>query len=369
MDDINHEILKFVKSKVDKIHYLMAFRYFRYLRPCGEEINQLSIPELERLDKTLLVYLFSYMTVDTINKLLAFTNETDKTSNYYLVHYYQRNTPLEFIELAVAKYNENVELNWSEISHQNTLTPQFIEKNKDTLNWYALSEYVINLPLDLFLEHIDTTTEEDVHYKWENISNYNCTLTADFVETHRTLINWEKLCKNPYITFTDEWWLKNINTCKYFIFYRNLFHKKTRFSKITRFLEICIKLTFNLLIADSVKSMTKVQKFDYFLQNILRSLYFATSDSKSLMIKTVHNFLKFAIIDQNHNMNYLLKYDYKHGSAFGAGSAKRGSSKTMKNVKKNAKRHLKNLKSFNLGKELTIDLILQFKWIDAFNHF
>ena len=341
MDDINYEIVKLL-SKVDKIHYLISFRYMRYLDLCGKEINRLNDIELEYLDRSILIYLFSYMTLDTINKLLM-----------------GKNIPLNFIELVINKYGKDDDLDWSAISRQKTLTPKIIGKYTKNLNWYALTKAVNNVPLDLFLEHIKISNGVYQFIKWNNVSKYNSTLTMLFVEKHQDLINWEYLCQNPFLNFPNKWWLKNIHLCKYFIFFK----EKTS----TKFLISCIKLTFNDLMIDSIRAMTKVQKYDYFLQNTLRHFYFITSKKSSGFIKIIHEFIEFAIIKQLH------EYDDENDEK----------------LRKQAYRHLKKLHTLNFCKQLLIkdgpitktqivyistselvDLILQFKRTEKDrNHF
>jgi hypothetical protein len=229
MDDINLEIVKLIENPVDKIHYLMAFRDIRYLEWCGDILNyachnkNIDWFDYVRLDGPIFIYLFSYMNVNTINILL--------TKRVWYDHRWlsdgSGNMPLEFIKLAVKKYDK--ELCWKSISAQPNLSNRFIRIHSHKLSWLELTRYTPNLSLSLFERHIRNsstanaicgcTSEIQKKWEWNSLVKHNNNLTTAFIEKYNEHVNWNELYQNERTNFPNKW---RLHKCKYFILLRPL---------------------------------------------------------------------------------------------------------------------------------------------------
>lgn len=235
MDDAIFHISSFLSGR-DKIHFLLAVRP-NCLRWAAVDINNLTYYNFCHIDRNLFERLFKYMTPETVGKAL----HSYDASNYN----YPRNLPLPFIQRVVEKFELELKLNtidgldWSNISQQITLSKNFIRKYSEKLNWYSASKFA---PPHLFLKHVSSLRcAREIRRKWEILSEHN-TLTPRFVNRHRNTINWASLCENITFKASRTWWRNHLKMCKYFIFNSNAFaHDQL-------FLEECVRTQFDSLL-------------------------------------------------------------------------------------------------------------------------
>jgi hypothetical protein len=92
-------------------------------------------------------------------------------------------------------------VNWYWISEYQKLSEEFIERNKDLVNWRLISEY--QKPSEEFIERNKDLVD------WINISVYQ-NLSEEFIEQNKDLVNWR--CISEYQKLSEEFRLKhNLN--------------------------------------------------------------------------------------------------------------------------------------------------------------
>jgi len=86
-------------------------------------------------------------------------------------------------------------------SYQEPLSEEFIERNKDLVDWWYISTYQ-----KLSEEFIERNSDL---VNWEYISRYQ-KLSEEFIERNKDLVNWWYICENQ--TLSEEFRLKhNLN--------------------------------------------------------------------------------------------------------------------------------------------------------------
>lgn len=323
MEDIHHIILKLISSTVDQIHYCVAFNLVEW---AGSKINCLKFWEFSYISSYTITFLVPYMELRTCEEFLTRHD----------------NLSFQTIKLMVELYPN---INWNFVSRHACLTSEFVAEHSTKLNWFALTHYKSDLNLTLFLNHIASSKDEKDFYKWSSICVKNTNLTTKFVKDHIRHIDWEKLCQNKHINFSNKWWLNHLKYCKYFIFYKS--------NMSSKFLDECVSHTFNLLIADMTASFQNPRKIgDPFFCNVLRTLYFNSFNSNLFVTQVIHDFLHFAIINKASHNNYWDSEDEMDEMyPFAPLSDKQ--------LKKIAYYHFKRLQKINI--KISLELILSLK--------
>ena len=128
------------------------------------------------------------------------------------------NVSLNFIEQNKEKINwdklsRNYKINW---------TSKFIEKNKELLNWKSLSFNLNILWNDEIIEKFEN------YWNWSSLSNNSKILwTESLLDKYRKRIDWQKLSYNPNVEISIEYLEKNLDKLNIYGVSRN---KKIRWS-------------------------------------------------------------------------------------------------------------------------------------------